>query len=447
MELNATDTIVALSTAPGKAAVAMVRLSGPDAHAIVADHVRFAGKAKAFRHARARLGVLLEDGEKVLDQVLVLPFFAPRSYTGEALCEVHLHGSPWLVERAISLFCRRARAADPGEFTRRALQNGKLDLAQAEGVESLISARSAIAHDLAQRALRGEISSRVEQMRGRILRLLSLIEAELDFSQEEIEPHPAEDLLAEVGSMQETLERWISSYRLGRLVDGADVVLAGPPNAGKSTLMNALLGEERVIVSAEPGTTRDSISQSLSIGPLEVRLWDTAGLRDGGGDIEHMGMRHTRELLERADLVLALQPWNEPGLEEPGATNAVPVYTKMDQEGARTPSGSSGSGPRPVALSALSGRGIPELLKRIEEELVIHDVGDDMVVSQARHRQLLEAALEGLQRAAEALQADLDRSLVASDLRPAAEALGQIVGGFDLEEVLDGIFSRFCIGK
>ncbi|MCB1048165.1 MAG: tRNA uridine-5-carboxymethylaminomethyl(34) synthesis GTPase MnmE, partial [Calditrichaeota bacterium] len=371
---------------------------------------------------------------------LLLPFKGPESYTGEDVAEFHLHGSPWVVEQVLERLGRSCRAAEPGEFTRRALLNGKLDVAQAEGVRALIESRSRLAHRLASRALAGDTTRKVEELRGLLVDLLSRIEAELDFSHEEIDPAPAASLLAWLAPVQARLGRWLASYRIGRLAHGAEVVLAGAPNAGKSTLMNALLEEDRVIVAATPGTTRDAVSQDCHIGSLLVRLWDTAGLRETDDPVERDGIGRSERRMADADLVLYLSaPGDPPPWRLPADVPLLRVYSKADLSAA--PAGE-------LAVSATTGQGLAELRAAIEATLLGDPLDpEDLVVSQLRHRQLLERALEALGRAEEGLNTNLDRSLVATDLRDAAEALGAIHGGFDVEQVLDGIFAKFCIGK
>lgn len=446
----ARDTIAALSTPPGRGGVAIVRLSGPRAHALAA--ARFApaaGTAGPPPHGRARLGRVRTAAGELLDEGLLLAFRAPRSATGEDVAEFHVHGSPWVVERLLEDLLGEAALAEPGEFTRRAVENGRLDLAQAEAVHALIEARSDWAHALALRALDGETGRLVEQARSELLTAQALIEAELDFSSEDIEPRPAAELLGRLRPVAARLAGWRSGWQAGRLASGAQVVLLGEPNAGKSTLMNALLGRQRVLVDDRPGTTRDAVSQTARVGSLEVTLWDTAGLRDGAERVERAGIALARERASAADLLLVLLPPEAvtAPIEETDFTAPVLwIGSQADRSPAPSPLWASLPGLRPV--SALTGDGVEELRVRIEHALLSdEDRQRELVLGEWRQVQRLDGARAALERAMTGLEGGLERSLVAGDLRDAAEELGAIHGGYDTEEMLDIVFSKFCIGK
>ncbi|MFA7331805.1 MAG: tRNA uridine-5-carboxymethylaminomethyl(34) synthesis GTPase MnmE [Candidatus Delongbacteria bacterium] len=442
---EARDTIVALSTPPGVGAVSIVRLSGPRALSLAQRRLESRGASDAvLPHARARRRWLTRADGRRLDQAVVLAFHAPHSYTGEDVVEFQLHGSPWLVEELLADLRQEAAVAEPGEFTRRAVEHGRLNLSQAEGVRALVEARSGLAHNLALRSLSGDAGRRVQVLLQELLDLLSLVEAELDFAEHEIDPTPVAVLRSRAGAAIERLEAWRASWRLGRLSHGAQVVLAGEPNAGKSTLMNALLEDSRVLVDEDPGTTRDAIAQELRLGDLSVTLWDTAGLRDSESRVERQGVARTRELLETADVILLLRAPHQSGIPElTERASCLPVLTKSDLANAETD-----RRPGELAVSALTSAGLTELKAALHQRLVTEDLHSlDLVLTEARHVQLVDLAAQCLRRFCAALAAGLDRPLAATDLREAAEAVGAIVGGADFDDLYPLIFSRFCVGK
>ncbi len=443
MSSRARDTIFALATAPGTSGIAIVRLSGPRAFDLAA--ARAGCKTSSLKHACASLRQLRDTSGRPLDQALVLPFRGPKSFTGEDTVEFHLHGSPFIIEELLNDLARDAAPADAGEFTRRAVENGRIDLAQAEALRLLIESRGRLSHTLSLRALDGESSRLVESLRERMLDALSLLEAELDFSEAEIEPAPRDTLLLEIAAICDTLEFWLKSWRVGRLAHGAQIALVGEPNAGKSTLMNALLGHERVIVDESPGTTRDPIQAEISLGDVTVTLWDTAGLRDTDERIEKHGIRHSRELVSQADLVLCLIP---PGGDVPEGLpeddRLLLVGSKHDLASAELPASTRTQ----IHFSVRTGLGLDALKTAIAERLLSEAWQQhDMVLLEERHRARVEQARESLMSAREAISSELDTSLICADLRDAAVSLGEILGGFDCEEIYDRIFTRFCIGK
>jgi len=437
------DTIVALSTPPGVGAIAVVRISGARAFSLARQRLGGDRATSSLPHAKASLRAWHDKQGRLLDHPLVLAFHGPRSYTGEDLLELHLHGSAWLVERVLADLRTDAALAEPGEFTRRAVENGRLDLSQAEGIRALVEARGDLAHQLALRAVSGDQGRRVRDWLGRLLDLLSLVEAELDFSEHDILTASKKELLDRATGLRDELGRWLASWRVGRLASGAHVVLAGPPNAGKSTLLNALAGQERVLVDAEPGTTRDAVGVELELDGLRITLWDTAGLRRADSRVERMGVEKARRLLEDADLIISLRaPGQRAAAELAGQPRVLCVHSMADL------SPHPGEDTDELRVSARSGEGLAALRQAIRGFLA----GDEwqtmeIVLSEVRQLQLVEWGVECMTRAADALDSGLDRALVAADLREAAESVGGIVGGPDFDDVYAAVFSRFCVGK
>lgn len=440
------DTIFALATAPGRAAVAVVRLSGPAS----AEMLRaLAGRLPEPRHAS--LASLRDAGGSILDQALILWFPAPASYTGEDCAELHLHGGAAVVEAVTArLLALGLRPAEPGEFTRRAFEHGKLDLAQAEGVADLIDAETAgqAAQALAQ--LGGALSARHEAWREALVQGLAHLEAAVDFPDEEVPAdvagaarHPLLNLLAE-------LETALLDQRRGQQVrEGYKIAVIGAPNAGKSSLFNALVEREAAIVTATPGTTRDIIEAPLLIGGYKVILADTAGLRETQDAIEAEGVRRARAWADAADLRLLVvdasqeSAWRDPsGLVRDGdlvVVNKIDLALAADLR--KAPLGASVQG---LAVSALTGKGLADLTDLLERRVTSALSSRDFpAVTRARHAESLREAHD---RLVSALVAE-EPELAAEDVRLAGRALARITGRIDAEDVLGAVFAKFCIGK
>lgn len=453
------DTIVAQSTARGPGAVALVRLSGPGARAVLRGLLR--GDTPLPDHRRATLLRLTGSGGALLDRALVTVFLGPASYTGEDVVEISCHGGP-LVPGRIEAACRAlgARPADPGEFTRRAYLNGKLDLVQAEAVADLVEGRTPALVEVALHQLERGLSKRVAGMRDSLVHLQALLVQHLDFPEEDEAPVPLEQIAGRAGELASRLEGLLSTAPGGTLLkEGALVVLAGRPNAGKSSLFNALLGEERAIVTEEPGTTRDALEVPVSLGGYPFRLVDTAGLRTGGGRVEQLGIEVALRYVAGARIILfcvegerALTEDEERFLEEHGRKRVILVRTKMDE--VRRPAGDAAPEEDPlevVRVSARSGRGLGEvgelLRRRVYFDVVQARSGEDPVVTRERQADALRGALREVRAFAEGLQGGLPVEVAASHLGVAETALEEVVGVIPSEEVLDVLFREFCIGK
>jgi tRNA modification GTPase len=431
------DTIFAPASGAGRAGICVVRISGPGTRPALDQ---LAGGPPPPRRLSLRALRDHQTGE-VLDRALVAWFPAPGSYTGEDGAELHIHGG--LAVRAAVLgalgslpFCR---PAEPGEFTRRAFRNGRMDLSQVEGLADLIDAETEAQRRQAQAQLDGALGGRVESWRDRLIEALALLEAALDFSDEGDVPQGLEDRAwAAIDGMEAEIARALDDERRGeRLRHGFVVVIAGPPNAGKSTLLNALARREVAIVSPVPGTTRDAIEVRCDLDGLPVTFVDTAGLRDTDDPVEQEGVARARARAAAADLVLRLVP---PGRSQggPGGPGLV-VATKADL-------GGPPSSDADLAVSARTGEGLDRLLARIAGQAEAAIGLGDAVVTRERHRRALERTREALGRAEAALGRD-EAELGAEDVRLALRSLGEVTGRVDVEHILDRLFGSFCIGK
>lgn len=464
MMARTADTIVAISTPPGVGGIAVVRLSGPDAVAIASRHCQVPEETH-----KAHFSTFYEDvsRQSLVDEVVVTLFRAPHSYTGEEVVEISCHGSQYvqqcilnaLLERDPSAQTPGARLAEPGEFTRRAFLNGKLDLSQAEAVADLIDSTNAGAHALAISQLRGGYAQNLRELRQQLVELTGLLELELDFSQEDVEfadRGQLRQLLSTFGAQLSTL---IDSFRLGNaLKRGVPVAIIGRPNAGKSSLLNALLHDDRAIVSPIPGTTRDTIEETFVIEGTAFRIIDTAGLRASHDRIEQMGIERTIKAVEQADIVVYVHDATQSesqvdedlkGLNLEGKYLIV-AYNKVDL--LSNPPNTSHLSILP--LSVKTGEGIDKL--RAQLSAFVHGAAGvhgstplqvDGILTNVRHYEALQHVQEALAHVTEGLDSGLPADLLAIDLRDALHHLGTITGEVTTDEVLGTIFSRFCVGK
>jgi tRNA modification GTPase len=446
------DSIVALATPPGVGAIGVIRVSGPKAFSIV-DKLFPSKDLREQASHTLHVGMLKEDGE-VLDEVVLSLFRGPRSYTGEDVIEISSHGSPYILERVIQALLRGgARLAKAGEFTQRAFLNGRLDLAQAEAVADLIAANTAASARTALHTIRGGFSRELRELRERLISFSALIELELDFSQEDVEFADRTALYQLVSEAEGMTAALLASFRLGNVIkNGVSVAIVGKPNAGKSTLLNALLNENRAIVSEIAGTTRDTIEEVLNIDGVLFRLIDTAGIREHTSDIiEQIGVGRSLEKMEAADIVVYLFDVAEDettvgAVRDELMEKSKPfllVGNKMD-----IVPGASVRFPGELLISAREARQV-EVLKQRLVDLVMQGAaaGDGTIVTNARHYHALQQVAASLTTIRNGLDELLPGDLLGLDIRVCLHWLGEITGEITTEDRLDYIFSKFCIGK
>ena len=454
------DTIAAIATPPGEGSVAIIRISGIDAEQIAAKvFFRAQGKSGKLQSHRLYHGTVRDPkSARALDEVLLAIMRQPRSYTGEDVVEIHCHGGAFIARRVLQLVLSEgARQAEAGEFTKRAFLNGRLDLAQAEAVLDLIRARTDKSAALALSQATGNLSHWVDELREDLLNLLVQVEAAIDFPEEEIELLRRQELAREVAGLGEKISIISDTYECTRLLrEGAAVCLCGRPNVGKSSLLNALLGEERVIVTPVAGTTRDVIEESINLNGLPVVLCDTAGIHNTSDEIESLGVNLARDYLERSDArivvldgFLPITPEDIQLLDAARSAKALIAINKSDLRGSLSEDDleSLGCSSRRCRVSAKTGQGIVELKQALRELILDVEVESPVVITNLRQRSALERAERALRHAAMSLRDGFAAELVAVDLNDAREALEEITGLINNDDILDRIFSNFCIGK
>jgi tRNA modification GTPase len=447
MTEHADDTIFAIATPPGSGGVGVIRISGPACTAIAKALL---GRVPALRQAEfARF--LAEDGSAI-DSGIVLLFAAPASFTGEDVLELHGHGGPvvlqMLSQRLLQL---GARAARPGEFSERAFLNDKLDLSQAEAIADLIASGTEASARAAQRSLEGALSRRVTALQQALTRLRVFIEAALDFPDEEIDFIAESDIDQQLAALQAGLQALLAEARQGQVLrDGITVAIIGQPNAGKSSLLNALTGRDAAIVTDLPGTTRDVVRETISLQGLPVHIADTAGLREAGDVVEAEGIRRARQALALADLVLLvldlgaeLAPQLALQAEVPAGVPCIRVYNKADLDTAEPPPDTGSQ----VVVSALHGQGLDELIAQLRQQAGLHDGAEGSFSARTRHVAALQRTAAHLEQGAEQLRVYQSAETLAEELRLAQRELGEITGEFLPDDLLGAIFSSFCIGK
>ena len=452
------DTIAAISTPIGEGGIAIIRVSGPRALAVAdALFVAAAGLPSTYPSHTIHWGRITGEHQQNLDEVLLTVMHRPRSYTTEDLIEINCHGG-LQIARSILAQCLRhgARLADPGEFTKRAFLNGRIDLTQAEAVMEMISAKTGRAQTVAEHALAGQLSSRVEKIRQQLLGCLAQIEAQIDFPDEDIASASRGELADNLASVVGSLEQLLATATEGKILrDGISIAIFGRPNVGKSSLMNALLGEERSIVTAIPGTTRDTIEEAANIRGIPVRFTDTAGIRAPRGKVEKLGIDRSHKALISSDICIHIIDTSRP--LSPVDTDLsrryegkiiIRVLNKIDlqRKFILTPELQTA---HLVEISAISGLGI-EPLKDLIEQIALHtstSTSDLEIAVNERHANALTRAIEELKKAAQEIQANASAEVLAQQIRIGFSAIGEIVGKTTTEDLLESIFSKFCIGK
>ncbi len=450
------DTIAAIATAPGVGALGIIRVSG--AEAISKVNQLFPKKnLEKVKPYTLHFGPLQYKG-LLLDEVLLSIFHNPKSYTGEDLVEISCHGSPFILQKVMETLVEiGVRPAEPGEFTLRAFMNGKLDLAQAEAVSDLIFSESESAHKAALEQMRGGFSQKIRDLRAQLLQFASLIELELDFAEEDVEFANRDALQKLLFSIYTEVEKLLQSFKLGNVMKaGVKVVIAGRPNAGKSTLLNALLNEERAIVSDIPGTTRDTIEDTITIEGIQFRFIDTAGIRATEDVLENIGIERTMEKLREAHLILYLFDVNEISSSEleddlkklPQDKYILQIGNKIDRDQDENYKDKFQVLQDHLFISSKENLYIDTLKNALVKSLHLPDVQiHDTVVTNIRHVHALQNVLQSIERIQQGLAFGMTTDLIASDIRHAIHHMGEITGEITNDEILGNIFSKFCIGK
>ncbi|MFA4923423.1 MAG: tRNA uridine-5-carboxymethylaminomethyl(34) synthesis GTPase MnmE [Ignavibacteriaceae bacterium] len=449
---NQDDTIVALATPAGVAAISVIRLSGKNSFTAI-DEI-FSGKKKIAEAKSHTLhyGKVIDENKNLIDDVLVSIFRNPHSYTGEDSVEISTHGNQFITKKIIELLLQHdVRIAEPGEFTKRAFLNGKLDLAQAEAVIEVIKARTDASLRGARNQLDGMLSKKIYELRTMLIDTSSLVELELDFADEEVEFIAHDKLLQMIKNIISEIDKLLATYSFGKVIrDGVNVALVGIPNVGKSSLLNYILKESRAIVSEIPGTTRDIIREEVSINGILFRLFDTAGICATKNEIEIEGVMRSREAVKNADVVLFINDVQqkiskdlfEELLQLTSREKIITVLNKVDLENQPEKEAD-------VYISALTGYGINNLFVKLQEKVFGGNSYSEQsaIVSNSRHYENLKKAKECLLSSIDAVKQKLSGEFVSIDLRNSANFLGEIIGEVTSDDILNNIFSRFCIGK
>ena len=441
------DAICALATPSGVGAIAVIRISGEKTFSIVNQLFRGKDLTQVESHT-VHFGTIRE-GDVIVDEVLAAVFKSPKSFTKEDTVEISCHGSDYIIRQIIKLLVKHgARLARPGEFTQRAFLNGQFDLVQAEAVADLIAADSAASHRTALNQLRGGFSKKLASLREELIHFASMVELELDFGEEDVEFANRDDLKTLIINLQSTIGPLIESFDFGNaLKEGVPVAIIGAPNVGKSTLLNALLNEEKAIVTAIAGTTRDVIEDILYIDGIKFRIIDTAGIRETEDIVESMGIERSKRAMNQADIVLMLFD-SEETLEDvenlaAGLEDKKKIVWVRNKADLALPTRKSNE----IAISAKTGEGIETLKKSLTASLLAADSGSDTIITNLRHYEHLEKTQQALRDALNGLEMNITGDFLAQDIRLALHHLGEITGQIVNDDLLANIFSKFCIGK
>jgi tRNA modification GTPase len=455
------DTIVAIATPPGRGGIGVVRLSGPEATAIAKPMVRLA-HADGFQPNRAYFGELIDPTTNDrIDEVVVIYFAKPHSYTTDDVVEISCHGSPVVLKYVLEMaVARGARLAEPGEFTMRAFLNGRIDLTQAEAVRDLIDAQTLYQAQVAARQLQGALSKRLQPSKQELIDLIAIMEAGIDFAEDDVSVIPDDQILDRIAAIHAPLEQLLASFTYGKVVhEGLTLAIVGRPNVGKSSLFNRLVEHERAIVTATPGTTRDLVSETVSIGGIPVRLVDTAGIRDALDEAESIGVRKSMEALADADIVLVVLDASHPAGDEAARGRdtelvsqvarrpAIVVENKID---AITTAPLLPDGGLPIVMtSALTGQGIEQLRARILRLAGGNGAAQPErgFLTNVRHQKLVQNSIAALDAATTAIPRKTPHEMILLDLYNALRPLDEITGATTADDILNVIFSSFCIGK
>ena len=468
------STIAVISTASGSGAIALVRVSGPDAVSIVdkifvkgAKETRSIASVQNLEAWTVHFGQIV-DGDEVIDEVLISIFKAPNSYTGEDLIEISCHGSVYIQQSILQLLIRHgASMAGPGEFTQRAYLNGKLDLTQAEAVSDLIASSSRAAQQVAMDQMRGGFSKEIQILRNQLLEFVSLVELELDFAEEDVEFADRSHLKELVSSILQTVNKLLKSFSLGNAIkEGVPVAIVGETNVGKSTLLNALLKDDKAIVSDIAGTTRDVIEDTIQLDGLLFRFIDTAGLRHTDDHIETMGIERSYQQLKKARIILLVTDPTAPEEQSLRWVSSIREKIRDDQhliilvnkgdlgdlatkrQVAINNSQATSHNPQLIVISAKSGMGLAELEESLLSHINLKPLEDhDVIITNVRHYEVLGRAKVGLERVIGGLETGITADFLAQDIREVIHILGEITGQISTDEVLGNIFRNFCIGK
>ncbi len=447
------ETIAAIATPPGEGGVAIIRISGNEA-LDVAEKI-FTGPIRSYQTHTAHFGKIRDLSGNRIDEVLVLVMLGSRSYTGENTVEIHCHGGSLITRRVLQTVLEAgARAAEPGEFTFKAYINGKLDLAQAEAVQQLIGAKNELAMQIAGDQLQGKISKHILSFQKQLVDIAAILEAWVDFPEEDLEFATMDEVVAALEATKGQMQKLKLTFHDGKIANhGISLCLAGPPNVGKSSLMNALLGKERAIVTEIAGTTRDLLEEEMKLGNLHFRLIDTAGIRETNEVVEREGIRRSKQAMQTADLILLVLDASQGLCEESQALLAsapkektLLIWNKIDLQ---TLEGDNLGFPFCVFVSAKEGTGLGHLQEQIDK-MIWHKgppAKDEIVITSSRHYVALTNAIEALQTLIDGLKTGVSPEFISSDMRKTLSELGTIIGTNVTEDILSAIFSKFCIGK